>query len=200
LLSEKYRGGRMDYLALALLSLGLSVDDFGVAFSLSLLMPAKNFKQFIANTGKMAVAFSISTALFPTLGWLIGLAIYKWLASFGPWIVLIVFTTVGIWIIKEALEGEEPHYEKISSFWAITAMGSLGSIDEGAVGISFPFLGIPIPWIILAIITANTVLVFTASTLSIWIKKMSQRTPSIVAGIILITLGVLKFLELAFGL
>jgi putative Mn2+ efflux pump MntP len=190
----------MDYLALALLSLGLSVDDFGVAFSLSLLMPAKNFKQFIANTGKMAVAFSISTALFPTLGWLIGLAIYKWLASLGPWIVLIVFTTVGIWIIKEALEEEQPNYEKISSFWAITAMGSLGSIDEGAVGISFPFLGIPIPWIILAIITANTVLVFTASTLSNRVKKMSQRTPSILSGIILISLGVLKFLDLTLGL
>jgi putative Mn2+ efflux pump MntP len=200
LLSQKYRDGRMDYLALALLSLGLSVDDFGVAFSLSLLMPAKNFKQFIANTGKMAVAFSISTALFPTLGWLIGLAIYKWLASLGPWIVLIVFTTVGIWIIKEALEEEQPNYEKISSFWAITAMGSLGSIDEGAVGISFPFLGIPVLWIILAIIIANTVLVFTASTLSIWIKKMSQRTSSILSGIILITLGVLKFLDLTLGL
>ena len=190
----------MDYFALALLSLGLSIDDFGVAFSLSLLMPAKNLKQFIANTGKMAVAFSISTALFPTLGWLIGLAIYKWLASFGPWIVLIVFTTVGIWIIKEALEEEQPNYEKISSFWAITAMGSLGSIDEGAVGISFPFLGIPISWIILAIIIANTVLVFTASTMSIWIKKMSQRAPSILSGIILITLGVLKFLDLTLRL
>ncbi|WP_288007783.1 manganese efflux pump, partial [Thermofilum sp.] len=82
----------------------------------------------------------------------------------------------------------------------ITAIGSLGSIDEGAVGISFPFLGIPIPWIILAIITANTVLVFTASTLSNRVKKMSQRTPSILSGIILISLGVLKFLNLTLGL
>jgi putative Mn2+ efflux pump MntP len=190
--------GRMDYLALALLSFGLSLDDFGLAFSLSLLMPSRNFKKFIVNTGKIAAAFSISTALLPLLGWLVGLAIYKWVASLGAWIVLVVFTSVGIWIIKEALEEEQPKFEKISSFWALSAMGCLSSIDEGAVGISFPFLEIPIIWIIVAIIIANTILILIAALLSNWIKELSRRIPSILSGIILITLGVLKFLELAF--
>jgi len=128
----------MDYLALALLSFGLSLDDFGLAFSLSLLMPSRNFKKFIVNTGKIAAAFSIS------------------------------------------------------------AMGCLSSIDEGAVGISFPFLEIPIIWIIIAIIIANTILILIAALLSNWMKNLSRRIPSILSGIILITLGVLKFLELAF--
>ena len=77
-------------------------------------------------------------------------------------------------------------------------MGCLSSIDEGAVGISFPFLEIPIIWIIAAIIIANTILILIAALLSSWIKNLSKRIPSILSGIILITLGVLKFLELAF--
>jgi putative Mn2+ efflux pump MntP len=53
-------------------------------------------------------------------------------------VVLIVFAGVGIWIIKEAFEDEKPKWmmEKVSSFWALSAMGVLGSIDEGAVGVA----------------------------------------------------------------
>jgi hypothetical protein len=36
-------------------------------------------------------------------------------------------------------------------------MGTLVSLDEGAVGISYPFLGLPILWIVLAVILTNTV-------------------------------------------
>jgi hypothetical protein len=70
---------------------GLSLDDFSLAFALSLLMPSGTFKKLMVNAGKMAVAFSISIALLPLLGWLVGLAIYGWLASFSAWVVLIVF-------------------------------------------------------------------------------------------------------------
>jgi len=97
---ELARWTAMDYLTLILLSLGLSLDDFGLAFALSLLMSSGTFKKLMVNAGKMAVAFSISTALLPLLGWFVGLAIYGWLASFSAWVVLIVFAGVGIWIIK----------------------------------------------------------------------------------------------------
>jgi len=73
----------MDYLTLILLSLGLSLDDFSLAFALSLLMPSGTFKKLMVNAGNMAVAFSISTDLLPLLGWFVGLAIYGWLASFS---------------------------------------------------------------------------------------------------------------------
>jgi putative Mn2+ efflux pump MntP len=65
----------MDYLTLILLSLGLSLGDFGLAFALSLLMPSGTFKKLMVNAGKMAVAFSISTALLPLLGWLVARAL-----------------------------------------------------------------------------------------------------------------------------
>jgi putative Mn2+ efflux pump MntP len=197
---ELARWTAMDYLTLILLSLGLSLDDFGLAFALSLLMSSGTFKKLMVNAGKMAVAFSISTALLPLLGWFVGLAIYGWFASFSAWVVLIVFAGVGVWIIKEAFEDEKPKWmmEKVSSFWALSAMGVLGSIDEGAVGVSYPFLEIPVLWIIVAVLLANTVLVLFATLLSNWIKNLSRKFPSILSGIILILLGVLKFLESTF--
>ena len=76
----------------------------------------------------------------------------------------------------------------------------LSSIDEGAVGISYPFLGIPILWIIVAVILANTILILFAALLGNWIKNLSRRIPSILSGAILIILGILKFLELTFGI
>jgi len=71
---ELARWTAADYLTLILLSLGLSLDDFGLAFTQSLLMPSGTFKKLMVNAGKMAVAFSISSALLPLLGWLVGLA------------------------------------------------------------------------------------------------------------------------------
>jgi putative Mn2+ efflux pump MntP len=188
-------------LTLILLSLGLSLDDFSLAFALSLLMPSGTLKRLIVNAGKIAVAFSISTALLPLLGWLIGLAMYRLIVSFSAWVVLAVFTVIGAWIVREALENEQPEWiiKRVSSFWELSAIGILSSIDEGAIGISYPFLGIPIIWIIIAVILANTILILFASFLSSWIKTLSRRIPSILSGTILITLGILKFLELAFG-
>jgi len=191
----------LDLLTLILLSLGLSLDDFSLALALSLLMPVGTFRRLMVNAGKMAAAFSMSTALLPLLGWLIGLAMYGLIASFSAWIVLAVFTAIGARIVREALEDEQPKWimERIPCFWALLAMGIFGSIDEGAIGISYPFLGIPILWIIIAVILTNTILIPFAVLLSSRIKALSRRIPPILSGTVLITLGISKFLELTFG-
>ncbi|MCS7115142.1 MAG: manganese efflux pump [Nitrososphaerota archaeon] len=147
----------------------------------------------------MAVAFSTSTALLPLLGWLVGLAIYGWIESFSAWVVLIVFCGVGVWIIKEAFENKQPQSLKnVSSFWVLLATGVLGSLDEGAVGVGYPFLEIPILWIIVSVIVTNTILIYFAVLVGDWVKGLNRKLPSILAGTILIVLGILNFLELVF--
>ena len=152
----------------------------------------------MSNAGKIALAFSIPTALLPLLGWLVGLAIFEWVAAFSAWVVLIVFCGVGVWIVKEAFEDESPKWIKknVSSFWVLLAMGVLGSFDEGAVGVGYPFLEIPIFWIIVSVILTNTALIFLAVFTSNWRKNLNKKIPSIISGSILIVLGILNFLEL----
>lgn len=187
----------MDHLVtLLMLSLGLSLDDFGIAVALSLLTLTESLKRRMIYAGKIAVAFSVSTALLPLAGWALGLAVYGWLESYGDWIVLAAFCGVGSWIILEALkEHEEPKVTRMDSysFWILVSTGTLGSIDEGIVGVSYPFLEIPVQWIIAAVIMANTLLVYVAMLLGIWMKRLSGKTASIISGAILISIGILNF-------
>ena len=190
----------MDILSLVLLSLGLSLDDFALALALSLVNPTQTPRDRLLHASKMALAFSVSTAVLPLLGWLVGLAIFGWVASFSAWVVLIVFCGVGAWIIKEAFD-EEPSKWKgknISSFWVLLVMGTLGSIDEGAIGIGYAFLSIPLVWIILSVVIVNTILVFLATLVSTWKTRLDQRIPPILSGIILIVLGIINWLEILF--
>lgn len=193
---------KIDYLTLALLSLGVSLDDFALAFALSLLIPTETFGKRVIDASKMALAFSISTALLPLMGWLVGLAIYEWVASFSAWVVLFVFCGVGAWMIREAFEDEPPRWieRNVSSFWVLLAMGTLGSFDEGAVGLGYPFLQTPIQWIIVAIIITNTVLIYLAMFISDWKKNLNKRFPQLLSGIILIILGTMNFLKLFLGI
>lgn len=188
----------MDLWTLILLSFGLSFDDFSLAFALSLPISHKTFKVRMVYAGEMAVAFSASTVLLPLLGWLVGLAIYRHLVSFGAWVVLIVFCGVGVWVIKEAFEEEEKLGNDFLTFWMILLIGTLGSLDEAVVGIGYPFLKIPISWIIIAVLLVNTVLIFLAVILSGFAKKLNRKFTSVLSGIILIVLGISKFLEMNF--
>lgn len=188
----------MDLWTLILLSFGLSFDDFSLAFALSLPISHKTFKVRTIYAGEMAVAFSASTVLLPLLGWLVGLAIYRHLVSFGAWVVLIVFCGVGVWVIKEAFEEEEKLGNDFLTFWMILLIGTLGSLDEAVVGIGYPFLKIPISWIIIAVLLVNTVLIFLAVILSGFAKKLNRKFTSVLSGIILIVLGISKFLEMNF--
>ncbi len=190
----------MDILSLLLLALGLSLDDFALAFALCLILPAPTMTGRLKQASKMALAFAVSTALLPLLGWLIGMSIFELVSAFSAWVVLVVFCGVGAWIIKEAFEDEKEKWKTkdISSFWVLMTLGILGSLDEGAVGISYAFLDVPVWVIIIWVIIVNTILVFAAALLTTWTSKLNQKIPSILSGAILICLGVMNWCEILF--
>jgi putative Mn2+ efflux pump MntP len=188
----------IDFISLILLSFGLSLDDFALAFALCLLFQNKNKSEQWNYAGKMAVAFSISTILLPLLGWLIGSMIFSFVEHLASWIVLLIFSGVGIWIIKEATENDENKIDlnKASSFIGLVIIGIASSLDEGATGLAFPFLSIPIFFIIIAVIIVNTIVVFTASFVVQTKKQWNQKYAVIISGLLLIILGVLKWIQI----
>lgn len=193
----------MDSLSLFLLALGLSLDDFTLAFAICLILPAptrKNSCYRLKEASKMAGAFTMATALLCILGWVIGLAIYTWMFQLRSWVILFVFCGVGLWIIMETLteEKERGMGKKITSFWILFMLGVLGSLDEGAVGISYAFLDVPFWMIIVWVIGVNTLLVFVAASLTFWISTLNQKVPSMLSGLILIYLGIANWIEIFF--
>ncbi len=190
----------MDNIALFLLALGLSLDDFALAFALCLILPTPTITSRLLQASKMAIAFAVSTALLPLLGWVIGLAIFELVSAFSAWVILVVFCGVGAWIIKEAFEEEKDKWKgkDLTSFWVLVTLGVLGSLDEGAVGISYAFLDVPVWIIIVWVIIVNTILVLAASLLTTWTTKLNQKIPSILSGVILICLGVMNWIDILF--
>jgi putative Mn2+ efflux pump MntP len=184
----------MDYSTLVLLSLGLSLDDFALAFALCLVWSQSSTQSRWVYASKMAVAFSISTTLLPLLGWLIGVSIFDWIDSYGAWVVCIIFCGVGGWIIKEGLENEPLRVDqnKIMTFGGLVVMGVLSSIDEGVIGIGFPFLDISIFWLIFSVVIVNTIIVFLAMMLSSWRLSVNTKIPPLLSGFILIILGLMN--------
>jgi putative Mn2+ efflux pump MntP len=191
----------MDYLTLLLLAIGMSLDDFALALGISMAAPASKQRDRVLFAVKMAVAFSISTVALPLLGWLLGLAVYGWLVSFSAWVILVVFRGVGIWVIKEALEDEEQAVQgkNLGSFRVLLLLGTLGSFDEGATGLSYAFLNIPVMAIVAAVAIANTILVFIATFISARVPESYQKFSRIIAGVVLIGLGIFKCIDILTG-
>jgi putative Mn2+ efflux pump MntP len=190
----------MDILSLLLLALGLSLDDFALAFALCLILPAPTTRDRLKQAIKMALAFAVSTGLLPLLGWGIGMAIFEGVRAFSAWVILVVFCGVGVWIIKEAFEEEKDKWKDkdLTSFWVLVTLGVLGSLDEGAVGIGYAFLDEPVWLIITWVIIANTILVFVAALATTWTSRLNKKLPSILSGVILICLGITKWVEMFF--
>ena len=69
-------------------------------------------------------------------------------------------------------------------------MGILSSIDEGVVGIGFPFLNISIFWLIISVIVVNSLIVFIAMLISSWRTSVNTKITPFLSGCILIGLGV----------
>jgi manganese efflux pump family protein len=193
----------MDVISIILLAIGLSLDDFALGLALGLAFTPPTKKERINYGLKMAFAFSISSAILPLVGWAIGLLIYQWVVTFSAWILLIVFCGVGIWILKEAFE-EEQDKEKLkmknlSSIWVLMGLGVLGSIDEGAVGIGYAFIDVSIPLLILLVVLFNTILVFIALSICNRVSRSQQKYPPIIAGLILIVLGLKNWIGILWG-
>jgi len=190
----------MDNLSLFLLALGLSLDDFALAFALCLFLPSPTTRSRFKHASKMALAFAVSTGLLPLLGWVISIAIFERVSSFSAWVILVVFCGVGAWIIIEAFGEEKDKWKgkDITSFWVLLTLGVLGSLDEGAVGIGYPFLDVPVVVIIAWVIIVNMILVFVAAFVTKWTSQLNQKFPSVLSGTILICLGITNWIDILF--
>lgn len=67
------------------------------------------------------------------------------------------------------------------------------SLEEGAIGIGYPFLRVPITWIIIAVILTNTISIYIVVFSSGYMRHLNEKYPRILSGIIFISLGKLIF-------
>lgn len=121
---------------LLFLAFALSVDAFVVAFSYGLLIRENRLR----NGLKIAAATGTGQFLMPVLGFLLTGTIHQYIAEWDHWLGFIVFTFLGINVIREGwnhrLEEEERPMVSSLTITTLLAIGIATSIDALVAGVS----------------------------------------------------------------
>ena len=191
-------------LNLILLSISLSMDAFSVSIVNGIAYKDKNKKKLIVST----ITFGVFQALFPLVGYLIGLTFIKYIENYDHWLAFALLLVLGLKMIVEAIKElhdkkennqliEEP---KPLTYKTILVQGIATAIDAFAVGITLEtsitpinvYLGI----VVIGVITCFICLigVFLGNYVSKLLKGKLE-IAEIISGIILILIGIKMILN-----
>lgn len=185
----------MDIISLVLTALALAADAMSVSISNGIAVKKLQLPKVLL----MALLFGGFQALMPTLGWLLGTSVSKYISAFDHWIAFLLLAFIGFKMIVESFKNDEETVKKDPfSITNILIMAVATSIDALAVGISFASLAIPGSelWLGIALIGVIT---FTLSCLGAFLGKflgnMFKKRAGLIAGIILCLIGLKILLE-----
>jgi putative Mn2+ efflux pump MntP len=182
----------MDFVTVFILAIGLSFDTFAVSVTCGLLRQQMNFRQ----AARIAIVFAFVQALFPLIGWIIGVSLSRFISQYDHWIAFGLLTLLGI---KMIIESQKAHEEKTIDPYHLYTQLKLAiatSIDALIVGLGFGFLspaGIVPSLVIIGFVT------FMVAMLGMLFGKKARgllgEKMEILGGLILIGIGVKILLE-----
>lgn len=185
----------MDIISLVLTALALAADAMSVSISNGIAVKKLQLPKVLL----MAMLFGGFQALMPTLGWLLGTSVSKYISAFDHWIAFFLLAFIGFKMIVESFKNDEETVKRDPfSITNLLIMAVATSIDALAVGISFASLAIPGSelWLGIALIGVIT---FTLSCLGAFLGKflgnMFKKRAGLIAGIILCLIGLKILLE-----
>lgn len=185
----------MDIISLVLTALALAADAMSVSISNGIAVKKLQLPKVLL----MALLFGGFQALMPTLGWLLGTSVSKYISAFDHWIAFLLLAFIGFKMIVESFKNDEETVKKDPfSITNLLIMAVATSIDALAVGISFASLAIPGSELWLGIVLIG-VITFTLSCLGAFLGKflgnMFKKRAGLIAGIILCLIGLKILLE-----
>lgn len=184
--------GFSEIITFFLIGIGLSFDSFAVSISCGLVRKEIRFIQACL----IAASLAFFQALFPAIGWFIGISVKNLIVSVDHWIAFGLLMIVGLKMIFEGIKANS----KLQDFnpfkpLILISLSIATSIDALVVGLSYGFLDTQIlfPVLIIGFIT------FVASMLGILFGKnipaKRSRQTIVLGGIILIGIGTKILIE-----
>lgn len=183
----------MTFVAAVLLALALCVDSLVVSTACSLKSKISRQRGLL-----LAITFAVFQGLFPLLGALIGSLFQSLIESVDHWIAAGLLWAVGVKMIVDGFRNDDENENfDVSRFWVICLLAVATSIDAFVVGIGLG-LDHTLPQI-LFIVAVIAVVTFLASVLGVFLGgrkvPISEKWASVVAGLVLIALGVNTLIE-----
>ena len=186
------QGGRMGFLEILIIGVGLSMDAFAVSICKGLSTRTLKLKHALICGGY----FGFFQGFMPFLGYVLGIQFKDKIESIDHWIAFILLGLIGINMIREGNEEVEKESEVSSiSYRNIFLLAIATSIDALAVGVSFAFLNVNILYAVIIIAVTTFVLSFFSVLLGKTLGSMFQKYAELLGGIILILLGIKILIE-----
>ncbi|MBQ7253848.1 MAG: manganese efflux pump [Bacteroidales bacterium] len=184
----------MSYLEIILLAFGLCADTLAVTMAFG----AAGGKIGLGGHLKIDLTLGLIQAALTALGWLLGDACLSLIESVDHWIAFGLLLFIGAKMIVEALRPSEEVHSDLMHFGPLILAGIATSIDALAVGISLAMMALPAIKLTVTFAAVFAVTALVAATGLIGgraFEKVLGRSAGIVAGIILIAIGVKILLE-----
>lgn len=185
----------MSYLEIILLAFGLCADTLAISMASGASMSRIPLGCHL----KIDTTLGVIQALFIALGWVLGAAFLSLIDSVDHWIAFGLLLFIGGKMIVETFSSkDEGDSADLMNFPTLVLAGIATSIDALAVGVSIAMMGMPLFKIIMTFVT---VFAATAIVAAIGLeggkvlKKIIGNRMGIVAGVILIAIGVRILLE-----
>ena len=175
-------------LTIVLTAVGLAMDAVAVSIASGLSTHRLRRRDAL----KMAFVFGVFQALMPFLGFMLGLSIADWIATWGTWIAFIILVALGVNMIIDARQpkdGTEDLPQSPFQNKKLTALAIATSIDAFAVGVSFSLLdnGLLVTCATIGIITF--MLCLPAVWFSAKLGGHFAKRAEIFGGVVLIAIG-----------
>ncbi len=176
----------MDFVEIVLIGVGLSMDAAAVSAISGMSIRGLRVREAVS----IALAFGLFQGLMPLIGYFAGSAFAQLMASFAPWVALVVLCAVGAKMLWEAFHGDGDEGMNRFSYRLLLAQAVATSLDALAVGVSFAAVQVDIVWAA-GIIACCT---FLISLVSVYIGRVFGAAladkAQILGGVILILIGI----------
>ncbi len=177
-------------LDILLISAGLSMDAFAVSVTNALTTPGYRLR----HAATAAAYFGFFQGLMPLLGWLLGSAVSGIASAWGPYISFFLLAFIGIKMIAEALKGEQAYPAELKPS-RLLLMAVATSLDALAAGVSFAFMDVPLPAVVLLIAAVTFAVCLAGGVLGSRVPAIPCRAAGILGGAVLFGIGAKLLLE-----
>jgi putative Mn2+ efflux pump MntP len=178
----------MGWVSLIAIAVALAMDAFAVSIVAGLTLSPLTGRHVF----RLAFHFGLFQALMPTIGWLAGVGIHRYIAAYDHWVAFGLLGFVGGRMCREALApGPDgtPHRDPTRG-WELVLLSVATSIDALAVGLSLAMIGwrIAVPAVVIGVVAAG----FTATGMLLGrrIGDLWGRRVEGAGGLVLIAIGI----------
>tara|TARA_B100001939_G_scaffold344559_1_gene359288 strand:+ start:29646 stop:30212 length:567 start_codon:yes stop_codon:yes gene_type:complete len=176
----------LDFLDIGLISLGLAMDCFAVAFAASLGKRVSSAAEAI----RMAILFGFFQGFMPFLGWSGGRAFTDLIAPFDHWVAFGLLAIIALHLFYEAWQDDGAEdITRVMTWKGLLTLSVATSIDAMAAGLSFSVMSVSILVPVLCIGLVAAIMTLLGVILGRYSRGPLDRYAAALGGVILLGIG-----------